>query len=74
MKRSASEKMEVIKIVSESELGVSRTLKELSINRSTFYEWYKRYKEYGFDGLLPKVPDRKHFWNRIPDQERQKVV
>ncbi len=74
MKRSASEKMEIIKIVSESELGVSRTLQELGINRSTFYEWYNRYKENGFDGLLPKVPVRKHFWNRIPDHERQKVV
>ena len=55
MRRSASEKMEIIKIVSESELGVTRTLKELGIIRSTFYEWYSRYKEHGFDGLLPKA-------------------
>ena len=74
MRRSASEKMEIIKIVSESELGVTRTLKELGIIRSTFYEWYNRYKEHGFEGLLPKAPERKHYWNKIPESERNKVV
>ena len=38
MRRSASEKMEIIRIVQDSELGVKRTLEELGINRSTFYE------------------------------------
>lgn len=74
MRRSASEKMEVIRIVEGSELGVRRTLEELGISRSTFYEWYKRYLEKGFDGLKPKTPKRKSFWNKIPDKERQMVV
>jgi len=74
MRRSASEKMEIIKIVSESELGPTRTLEELGISRSTFYEWYDRYLKHGFDGLLPKTPLRRSFWNKIPEEERQKVV
>jgi len=74
MRRSASEKMEIIRIVEGSELGVKRTLEELGISRSTFYEWYRRYLSSGFEGLKPKVPDRKSFWNKIPDKERQQVV
>ncbi len=74
MRRSASEKLEIIRIVEGSELGVKRTLEELGINRSTFYEWYRNYLENGFEGLKPKVPDRKSFWNKIPNKERNKVV
>ena len=74
MRRSASEKLEIIRIVEGSELGVKRTLEELGINRSTFYQWYRNYLEIGFEGLKPKVPNRKSFWNKIPDRERNKVV
>jgi transposase len=74
MRRSASEKLEIIRLVENSDLGVKRTLEELEINRSTFYEWYRSYLEDGFDGLKPKVPNRKTFWNKIPDEERNKVV
>lgn len=28
----------------------------------------------GYNGLGPKEPERKNFWNRIPDEEREKVV
>ena len=74
MRRSASEKLEIIRIVQDSELGVRRTLEELGINRSTFYHWYKDYLDNGFDGLKPKSPNRKTFWNKIPEQERSRVV
>lgn len=74
MRRSAGEKMEVIRIVEDSELSVKRTLQELEIKRSTFYEWYKRYKEEGYEGLKHKTKEQKVFWNKIPDKERQKVV
>jgi putative transposase len=74
MRRSTSEKIEIIRIVEESELGVNRTLSELGISKSTFYGWYNRYLEYGYEGLKPKPPNRKHFWNKIPDKERQKVI
>ena len=74
MRRSASEKLEIIRIVQDSELGVKRTLQELGINRSTFYEWYRNYLDDGFEGLKPKSSDRKTFWNKIPDLERNRVI
>jgi len=74
MRRSASEKMEIIRIVQDSELGVKQTLEELGISRSTFYVWYKHYLEDGFEGLKPKSPNRKSFWNKIPEKEKKKVV
>ena len=74
MRRSASEKLEIIQIVQGSELGVKRTLEELGVNRSTFYEWYRNYLDLGFEGLKPKGSVRKTFWNKIPEIERNKVV
>jgi len=74
MRRSAGEKMEIIRIVQDSELGVKRTLEELGISRSTFYDWYKRYLDEGYEGLKPKESKRRSFWNKIPAQERKKVV
>lgn len=73
MRRSASEKMEIIRIVQDSELGVKPTLEELGISRSTFYVWYKNYLENGYEGLKPKSPNRKSFWNKIPEKEKKKV-
>jgi len=74
MRFNKSKKMEIIRLVEGSEIGVIRTLKELGINKSTFYRWYARYDKYGYDGLTPLDPNRKHFWNQIPPDERQKVV
>ncbi|MFC2138691.1 IS3 family transposase [Bacteroidota bacterium] len=74
MRRSTSEKMEIIRIVEQSQLSIKHTLKELGISRSTFYEWYKRYHEQGFDGLKPSTNKQKTFWNKIPEKERQKVI
>lgn len=66
--------MEIIKTVEESVLPVRRTLEELDINRSTFYDWYQRYSRYGYDGLKDRNPGPKRIWNKIPEQEKQKVV
>lgn len=74
MRRSYHEKIEVIRMIEQSDLSVNRTLAQLGIKRSTFYGWYKRYLEEGFDGLKPRPPDRKVSWNQIPDAERQLVV
>ena len=74
MRYSQAEKMEVIRIVEGSELGVKRTLQELDINRSTFYRWYRRYRERGYEGLAPGNHSPKRFWNAIPPWERDRVV
>jgi len=48
--------MEIIRLVQESSLSVKKTLKELKINRSTFYNWYRRYLDAGIDGLADQKP------------------
>ena len=68
------EKMEIIKIVEDSELGVKPTLKELNIHTSTFYKWYGRYHEKGFDGLAPKQRKGSKFWNKTPNKLIDKTV
>ena len=74
MRFSQAEKMEIIQIVQNSELGVNRTLKELGIHKSTFYQWYGKYQDKGYDGLAPKKRAINSQWNRIPDIHRQTVV
>ncbi len=74
MKYSQPEKMEIIRMVEDSNLSVRRTLQQLEIPRSTFYEWYKRYQEAGYEGLAPKHRTLLQFWNAIPEWEKQRVV
>lgn len=74
MRHSASEKMEIIRVVEESELSVRRTLDEIGIHRSTFYNWYRRYREGGFDGLKRRESPPKVHWNKIPDSVKKAVV
>ena len=51
MRRTTSEKVELIRIVEGSDLSVRQTLRELRLNRSTFYAWYRRYTQRGRAGL-----------------------
>lgn len=74
MRFSQEEKYEIIRLVEESELGVNRTLQELGIPKRSFYNWYGKYKEKGFDGLASKRRVPKSQWNRIPDSIRNQIV
>lgn len=74
MRYSQAEKMEIIRMVEGSQLPVKRTLLELDVNRSSFYEWYARYQNEGYDGLAMRKPQAKRFWNKIPEQEKEQVV
>jgi transposase-like protein len=65
MRLTAAEKQEIIKLVERSELGVNRTLDQLGINKSTFYNWYKAYLDKGAIGLESKRSTRQR-WNSIP--------
>jgi transposase InsO family protein len=66
--------MEIIRMVEDSNLSVRKTLRQIDISRSTFYEWYKRYQKHGYDGLAPKHRSPQQFWNAIPEWEKQRVV
>ena len=74
MRFTQEEKYEIIRLVEESELGVNRTLNELEISKRTFYNWYGKYKEEGYDGLAPKKRKPRSQWNRIPEEIRQDVI
>lgn len=74
MRYSQSEKMEIIRLVEQSEIGILRTLRELGLPKSTFYKWYARYKEEGYDGLATRPKQQRRFWNQLPPWERQRVV
>ena len=51
MRFSQDEKYEIIRLVEGSDLSLNRTLKELGIHKRTYYNWYKRYLDDGYDGL-----------------------
>jgi transposase InsO family protein/transposase-like protein len=74
MRYSQAERMEIIQLVEESDLPVTRTLEELDVPRSTFYRWYRRYQHEGYGGLADRKPQVRQFWNRIPDEERERTV
>jgi putative transposase len=74
MRFTVSEKQELIKMVVESELGVNRTLRELGLNKSTFYKWYKSYSDHGVEGLESSKRGSRRQWNRIPQEQKNLVV
>jgi putative transposase len=73
MRLSAEEKLEIIRMVTRSEIGVNRTLQELSIHKSTFYNWYRLYLEKGDAGFF-NAPKSRRQWNSIPEEEKNLVV
>jgi transposase InsO family protein len=74
MRYSQAEKMEIIHLVEHSKLSITKTLEELDVPRSSFYRWYQKYQEKGYDGLADKKPRVKHIWNRIPEAVKEQVV
>jgi putative transposase len=74
MRYIASEKLEIIRTVEQSSLGVRRTLAQIGIHRSTFYNWYGRYVAEGFDGLEDKMPDPGPVWNKVPEAVAEQLV
>jgi putative transposase len=74
MSYSQSEKMEIINLVEKSPLSARWTLKELEVSPSSFYTWYRKYLEDGFDGLANKHRSPKQFWNAIPYWEKKQVL
>lgn len=74
MRLSAGEKFEIIQTVTTSEIGVKRTLESFGIARSTFYKWYQKYLEKGYEGLVTTERASKRQWNSIPEGQKDLVV
>ena len=74
MRRTASERMEIIRLVEGTDLPVRATLRQLGVARSTVYGWYQQHAIGGFDGLHDKKPGPQSHWNAIPEKVRKKVL
>ncbi len=74
MRYPATEKLEIIRTVEGSHLPIKKTLDMLGIPRTTFYRWYDRYVEGGFDALADRAPRPKSIWNRIPQDRRDDLI
>ena len=74
MRYPASEKLEIIRLVEQSQLSARRTLQKLGIPRSTFNRWYDRFLAGGVDALEDRRPRPNRVWNRIPEERRDQIV
>lgn len=74
MRYPASEKLEIIRLVEQSNISARRTLEKLGIPRTTFYRWYDRYLARGEAALTDRSPKPLRAWNRIPDDIRERLV
>ena len=74
MRHSQAERMEIVHLVEHSELSIRKTLQELEVPRSTFYDWYRRYQEDGYEGLADQKPGPQQFWNQIPESVQKEIV
>ena len=74
MRVSASEKLELIRLVEGSSLSIRRTLTEIGLPHSTFSAWYKRYLEGGPEALEDRKPRCRSVWNRIPERIRAQGI
>ena len=74
MRYPASEKLEIIRLVEQSHLGVGSTLDKLGIPKTTFYRWYDRFLAFGDAGLEDRNSSPGRMWNRIPDDVRGQII
>ena len=74
MRYTASDKMEIIHLVEQSNLPVRRTLARLDINKSTFYNWLQRFDEGGVDALSDRKPKPESVWNKLSQKERDGII
>ena len=74
MRYAADEKLEIIRLVENSHLGVKRTLDKLGVARPTFYRWYARYQTRGEAGLNNHYRGPARPWNRLPEEVRARLI
>lgn len=74
MRYPAEEKLEIIKLVEQSNIPAKKALDRLGIPRTTFYRWYDKYQQGGAEALEDKAPMPARVWNRIPDDVREKIL
>ena len=74
MRYPASEKVEIIRLVEQSHLPVSRTLEQTGIARATFYRWVDQYQTGGPEALADRPSRPGRIWNRIPEEIQNQII
>ena len=74
MRYPAPEKLEIIRIVEQSNLPVCRTLEQIGVPHATFYRWCDQYQTGGPEAFEDRPPRSARVWNRIPDDIRSRIV
>ena len=74
MHYSQNEKMDIIRLAEQSDLDVIRTLRQIKVNKTSFYKWYNGYQQHGYDGLARRSGNRKEVQNKINLADKDKMV
>jgi transposase-like protein len=74
MRYPADEKLEIIRLVENSHLGVKRTLDKLGLARPAFYRWYAMYLARGEAGSNNYYRGPARPWNRLPEEVRARLI
>ncbi|HUT61835.1 MAG TPA: DDE-type integrase/transposase/recombinase [Phycisphaerae bacterium] len=71
---SAQEKIELLRAVEASPIGVTEVLARLDLPRSTYYRWRRQFHAQGFEGLKDASPCKGRVWNQLLPEEQDKVL
>lgn len=71
---SMYEKMDAISLVEGCGLSVSGALNKLSLPRTTFYRWRKKFRTMGISGLKDNKPKSRRAWNKLLPEQEDKIL
>lgn len=72
-KKVALQRLRTLELASKFK-NITRACREQGMDRTSFYEWKRRYETLGLDGLLDLPPVRKSHPNAVPAHIRQAVL
>jgi len=71
---SKQKKLVILRTVESCGLPISKALQRVDVPRSTYYNWKRKFRLYGYEGLQDKSPATGRIWNTLLDEEREKVL
>ena len=71
---AADRKLEILRAVEGSGLPVRHALERLGVAKSTYYNWRRRFRESGKQGLCDRPSHKGRRWNQLLDRERKKIL
>jgi transposase-like protein len=67
-------KLFIVKFIEKSEKSIAQECKEFGLVRTTFYNWKRKYKLEGEDGLKRKKPIAYHHPNKTSQEIIDKIL